>query len=614
MLRKKVPRTRIAAEVFVLAILLCAIPCTHAQAKSYRINKVDVAARIFADGSMVVTESRTYDFRGSFSFAYRDLPVVGPVRYGDFGVSEGAKDYRLSDSQEPGTYHVERSADRIRVTWHYHAVDQPRTFDFHYRAAGAIARYEDAAVLYFKFLAEDWNISQDDVTVTVEPPAGISGDMVNEWVHGPLWARSIIKETGTVVILCEHLPARTYLELRALYPPEAFPLVEPREGMVRPQIMEEEARWAEEANRQRRDAAEQMAIRARRTGVGKWLVIGIALAGIGLWAWIRSAFSHKPRVPHLPSVASEIPGAIPPAMVDYLLNSRRITGGALAGTMLDLARRGIVKLREERVQHNKLFGGTKLESEYYWDLDRKQWSEASDLTDYERDLLTFIFDESAEGADSISLEALKKKRRDFIRFFRGWSKKVESQAEAKQWFDRRSIGGFYRSLILGIVMMGLAIPSGIFFEMWGVLLIVAGGVVLILSFTIPHRTEAGEVMARRWKALQRYLKRYEFRSADRSDLLAHISDYLMYGVVLGLSTRIYEELAACMPEGQQTDFVPWYIYAGAGRGDFSAAAFGQAFSSMVATATSSMSTAAGAGGGASAGGGGGASSGGGGAG
>ncbi len=138
--------------------------------------------------------------------------------------------------------------------------------------------------------------------------------------------------------------------------------------------------------------------------------------------------------------------------------------------------------------------------------------------------------------------------------------------------------------------------------------------VLLLSLLIPHRTAEGETRARHWKAVQKYLKTHEFRNTDRQSLLNQISQYLVYGVVLGLAAKYYKELAAYIPEGAQGTYVPWYVYHGHGTGEFSPAAFGEAFSSMITTTTSTMSSASGSGGGASGGGGGGAGGGGGGAG
>jgi uncharacterized membrane protein len=611
----KVPQIGCLAVAVWIVAAAGGLGCGTAEAKSYYISQLDVTAQLHPDGSMEVTESRTYGFEGSFSFAYRDLPTAGPVVYGDFGVSENGRPYRLSDTQDAGTYTVTKSAGRIRVTWYYRAEDEARTFDFHYRAQDAVKRYQDAAVLYFKFLDDEWTLPQHNITITLRPPIEIHRDRINEWVHGPLWAESRIRTDGTIMIYCRRLPANEYLEIRALYPPDLFGATTPRMENVRSEIMAAEARWAEEANREREQASRDLEARARRAEIGKYLIGAVCAIGVALWVWLYRAFRRRPDIGRTPGISSEIPEQTPPALLDYLLNFRRISAGALVGTMLDLARRGLVKLREEQVEKRKVFGGTKLESEYYWDLDRAYLAaHEGELADYESALLRFIFDDLAEGGDSISLDAMKKKRRDFVEFFRAWTKQVEAHAKRKGWFDLRSIRGFYISLIVGIAILVLAIPAGFLVGTWAAALIVVGGAILVLSFIIPHRTAEGEQKAVHWKAVQRYLKKYEFRSADRSSLLEQISDYLVYGVVLGLSTKIYEELASYMPEGRQAAFVPWYVYAGGGRGGFSPAAFGQAFSSMVATATSSMSTAAGTGGGASAGGGGGAGSGGGGAG
>jgi uncharacterized membrane protein len=611
----EVPRIARLAATFLVAAMLVGTFHHDAQAKSYHINRVDISAQVYGDGSLEVTESRTYDFQGAFSFAYRDLPASGRVSFGDFRVSEGGRPYRLDTSEQPGTYTISRSSDNIRVTWYYSANDEARTFDFHYRATNAVERYLDAAVLYFKFLDDAWTVVQDNIAVTLRPPVPMAREGLHEWVHGPLWAESRITSDGTILITCRHLPANTYLEIRALYPPDLFGDVGPQMQYVRAEIMEEEATWAEEANRQRERAVEHEAARLRRIGYGKWAIPAVCAVGLALWAWIASTYRRRPSVGRAPEITSEIPEETPPALLDYLLKNRAVSGGALVGTMLDLARRGFLRLREEQVRKKQLFGGTKMEPEYHWDLDRAYLNDHTHQSlPYERALLEFLFDELAGGADSISLDTLKKKRRDFVRFFRTWTKRVETEAECHGWFDRRSIRGFYYSLGLGVIMLLAAIPAALFLGVWGVALIIAGGAVLVLSFLIPQRTVEGETTARRWNAVRRYLKKYEFRSADRSDLLAHVSEYLVYGVVLGLSKQVYEELAACLPEGQQSAYVPWYVYGAGGRGSFSPAAFAEAFSSMVATATSSMSTAAGTGGGASGGGGGGAGSGGGGAG
>jgi len=602
--------------LLVLAVAVTLLmPLSAASAKSYRITGVDIHAELKPDGSMDVLESRTYRFNGSFSFAFRDFPAEGRVRFGDFKVFEGAVAYRLSDSGEPGTYSIERDADKTTVTWHYKADDESRTFDFRYRARDAVRRHDDVAVLYFKFITEEWGIRQDNISITVRPPAGLLAGDIREWLHGPLWASSMIEQDGTIIAECKSLPAHTYLEVRALYPTLAFEGAPAEAGSVREQTMAEEARWAQEANHRREIDLEKAAARTKRDERARNIGIGIGILGLAAWWWLYKTFRRKPVLPRSLELTSEIPDNTPPALVSYLLYSRRIGGAALVGTMLDLSRRGILNLREERVEKKRFWGGMKAVSEYHWDLERPRWDgQASGMLDYENSLIDFIFNDLAGGADSIPIETIKKKRRDFIKFFRKWKKSVEKAGKEKAWFDERSIRGGYYSLALGA---GLLLLAGLMFFLygpWGALVGVAGAVVLILSLLIPHRTAEGESKAKHWKAVQKYLKTYEFRNTDRQSLLGHISEYLVYGVVLGLTTKFYKEVAAYIPEGAHAAYVPWYIYHGHGTGEFSPAAFGEAFSSMITTTTTTMSSASGTGGGASGGGGGGAGSGGGGAG
>jgi uncharacterized membrane protein len=606
---------RVSTLVLICMALVCGALVSAASAKSYEITHVDIEARLHPDGSMDMTEERTYQFQGSYRFAYRDLPTGGPVTFENFTVSEGGRQYRLAGSEAPGTYNISQSSGRTRVTWYYKASNEARTFTFGYTALNAVQRYEDAAVLYYQFLSPDWAIPQNSINISLKPPTGLSRDQVREWFHGPLWARSQITQNGTILAVCEHLPGKTFLEVRALYPPEIFPEVPARPGTVRQGIMAEEAAWAEEANRRRQAAMGRWEAERKRMRLGKWVGGAVCLVGLLVWWGLYKTYHHKPELPSFLEMTSDIPGKMPPALLSYLLYHRQVAGSALVGTMLDLARRGFLVLREETEDTRSLWGETKQKTVYYWDLDRSKWEqEASRLADYENSLVAFIFNNLAEGASSISIEEIKKKRTAFVKFFGQWKKLIERHGKDKQWYDTESIRGMYISLAVGGVIIVGAILSIFLFRAWAMISLAGGCAVLGLSFLIPHRTAEGETKARQWNAVKRYLEKYEFRTADRHSLLTSISDYLVYGVVFGLSTKLYKELTTYIPANAHGTYVPWYVYSGTGAGEFSPASFSEAFSSMVATTTSAMSSASGAGGGASGGGGGGAGSGGGGAG
>jgi uncharacterized membrane protein len=200
-----------------------------------------------------------------------------------------------------------------------------------------------------------------------------------------------------------------------------------------------------------------------------------------------------------------------------------------------------------------------------------------------------------------------------MKFFNQWKKEVKTSAKEHSWYDLPSIRSMGRTLIVSGCLIVLSIPLGFFFGPWAAICGITAFIVLFLSFIISHRTPEGERLARQWKAFRRYLAKYRFQTRDRSEVLSHIDDYFVYGVLFGLSPKVYRTLAALIPEGEYVTFVPWYIYAGTARG-FTPDTFATAFSSMISSTATTMSSATGTGGGASSGGGGGAGGGGGGAG
>lgn len=599
------------ATIALAAAILALLPASAA-AKSYSITSVAIDADLRPDGVLSVSERRTFDFDGSFTFAYRDLPGREPEAFDGFRVMEDGRAYQRSGSHQPGSYEVTRESGRTRVTWYFSARDEKRTFELGYLARGAVERYEDAAVLYFKFIGADWDVPQHDVSIFVRPPEALAANAVQVWLHGPLWAYSRLEAGGTIAAFCEHLPARTYLEVRSLYPQEAFPGASARPGSIRAATLAEEAGWAEEANRARESAKRKIERGRRLEAAGKLVVPPLVLAGLLGWWLIFRAFGNRPTVVGLPSMASEIPDRTPPALVGYLLHGRQVYAGSLVATMLDLAERGFIRLRQDTTDARGLLGGARKKQVYTWQVDRDHWQRhGADLADFEDSLLRFIFKEVGKGSDAVTLDQMKKAHGSFTKYFGQWQKMVGNKGKAAGWYDRASIRGMYYSLALGLGLIALTAALAYPFRIWVVPLGATGVTVLILSFLIPHRTAEGETKARQWRAVGKYLRAYQFRNQSGQDFLGRISRYLVYGAVLGLSPKAYGELAGLVPEAQRGTYLYWYVPGGGG---LAPDAFGAAFSSMVATATSSMSSASGAGGGASGGGGGGAGGGGGGAG
>src|SRR3989338_8555017 len=101
-----------------LVFLLLALLAASAGAKYFNLPNATFDATIHPDGSVFVVETIAFDFHGDFSFAYRTFPL------GDWELSG----VRVEENGKPVPFEDEIVDGERRVTWHYQARDEPRTF------------------------------------------------------------------------------------------------------------------------------------------------------------------------------------------------------------------------------------------------------------------------------------------------------------------------------------------------------------------------------------------------------------------------------------------------------------------------------------------------------
>jgi uncharacterized membrane protein len=340
------------------------------------------------------------------------------------------------------------------------------------------------------------------------------------------------------------------------------------------------------------------------TGYGRWVVL--ILSGLGFWRVTRlyKRYGKKHKVAFPDTFYSELPSDTPPALLSYLLYRGQLGGGALVSTLLDLARRGFLKIKEEMKTKKGIFGSSRKRLytlQFARDFHAKN---RGSLKDFEESLLVFIFDDLAEGKDEIDFATLKKSRSSFLSWFRQWKKKVQALGKSQGYWEEDSLKASRKGMLVGMFLIAVTILSVILIGIWAIVPGISAVVLMVVSGFIPRRTPESELEATKWKGLKKYLKRYHFRDSDSRFFLENIGRFLAYAVVLGLSAEVIKKMAELVPEGQQSTYVPWYA-ASHPHADFSPAGFGEALSSLMTAATTTMSSASGTGGGASGGGGGG---------
>ena len=123
-----------------------------------------------------------------------------------------------STSESPGTFSVSPADGETRVTWHYRARNETRTFRLTYTLSGAVKRYPDIGELYFKFVGDGWDRPIGRVHTTVHLPGTVPAAAIRAWAHGPLHGLVLPPQDSAVVMNVSPLPARTFFEGRVLFP------------------------------------------------------------------------------------------------------------------------------------------------------------------------------------------------------------------------------------------------------------------------------------------------------------------------------------------------------------------------------------------------------------
>jgi len=604
-------------RTLIAACLVLLVP-RIADAKSYRIPEITIRAEVSDDGELFIEEDLTFAFSGSYTYAFRDIPLKRGETLRQFAITDSGNNYHRETGQRPYTYIIEDTRDGVRVTWYYRAQDEQRTFNMRYVIGGAVKRHADVGELYFKFVGSGWDRPIGNVDVVVSFPEGTTPGDLKAWAHGPFHGEIEILYDATVHMWVERHPARNFFEARVTFPSGVLPGMETSSAMMGGTIHAEERVWAEEANIRREVAIRRherwKAEQERKAELAKKYMpisIAIGLIGLGFWFYQFRRWG-QPHTVRTHAVPGEIPSDHPPAVLSYLLFSRQVSPSSLVATILDLAERGYLEIHEKEIEKRGFFGRRKKVKDYEFFLSEKSVSE---LTHFEQDLLDFMLSKAGDGT-VFTMAALKKAaqkdRTGFRKWFMNWKKLVKEAAKAEKFYEPYPVAVMVMNGLMGVAIFvtGMVL-SATTDSPAGIPAIIAGLLQAILTFTLSRHTPEGRRQVVAWRGFRSHLKSVSKAMGPVTLNSADWSRYLAVGVMFGVHKDLVPKMQ--LEGGEGGSMVPIWYYGMAGS-DGGITSLASGFSSMVTTVSSTMSSASGSGGGASGGGGGGSGGGGGGAG
>lgn len=630
--RTRPAASRLACLLVGLLVCLACLPRAAWADISYSIDQVDIDATVDTDGSVTVSETRTFDFDDSGHGVYWDLPKgeadgrTVDVEVNAVSVEMGGDwhDATESSSGQDYTYSINDEGDYYELKIYASHDEETVRVAINYTDTNLAQRWADTGELYWKFVSDGWQVESQNVTCTVHLPVPSGqtvsgGDNVRAWGHGPLDASLAFADDGSIVYTVPGVGTDEFAEARVTFPAEWLSDATARSESKLDSILSEEQEWADEANAKRARARVLQVVIA---------VAGLALAVVSLLVYVRSRARY--RRDHTPTFQGDYFRDVPtddhPAALGYLWSGRKVDPRFLTASLMRLTDEGYVQLQSSQAQEDKGLFGRQPKPSYRVVLTgqgQPQGNEAA--TQVDDATLTFIFKKVARGGKALEFSELKRYAKAhpeaYHDAYEDWETSVQASAVSRGFFHDDSAGpaapgGLAALDVVGAVGLFFALGAGLVTPLLGVaLLLVLVACAIALTLLAAHMTplspEAVEIKAQ-LEALRRWLK--DFTSLDEAvphDVVLW-NRLLVMAVVLDVADEVIRQLKTVAPEVlEDPGFAPgYYWWYGPYGYDAPGRAFGDALQSAhevssAALASSSSSSGSGGGGGFSGGGGGG---------
>jgi hypothetical protein len=282
-------------------------------AKSFTVKRYEVDIHILSDGDLRITEELTVEYKGGpFQKGFREIDK----RYTEAIIIEGVWE-KIREGEWKRLNHTVDSSDKyVRVDWFYkQAQDEERVFKVVYKVKGAIRRYEGGDQLWWRPLGI-YEAPILESVVRVFLPEGAVVQKVGAYGVGRVvWAegREVLFEGQRALA-----PNESFGEIRVQFPHGIIPPGRPS--------------WQWKAD-----------LREKLWDLRFFISIAFLVAAflLMLMRWYFST-SHSEA-----EIGGGLPAPDPPALVQ-LLSEGKVDHRGIISTVVDLARKGFLKIDEQR--------------------------------------------------------------------------------------------------------------------------------------------------------------------------------------------------------------------------------------------------------------------------
>lgn len=530
-------------------------------------------ATLTQDGTMSVSDTRTYFFSGAFTVLQIPLAVPDGASMSSLGVRLDNGTYSLkrvdfdpawrdlpvaADAKTASsTNFFSYDQDNQMVYVFFFAKDEKKSFTVNYVYQHALSVQGDAAVLNWTVLPASWNEVNYDVTarITLPVPAGqqidtgtvaaagsgavptgIAGDSATKTV-AYYFERAGAGEQATVTlgIPVSWVPKAAGANAAASSAGSGSGSSTDADTGTFAQLQQQAADWQGQVNN-----------RLRMLQIEQWFgwAVSLAVTILSVVLFLRFGKEYKPRFRN--KYWRDIPAkGMHPLEVKRVSGWNSIDDDDLAAELFHLTDLGYLRLRVAPRPNE-------LKNTCYFALTDK---DRTDLGSIDAQAIRLVFEVIGGNATEVSLAQVetysRQHAREYYKEMRDWQRLITEQArDSNHLFEPVGWLLMFTWRVVPIVVGSFEGAYGAYTEDWTLLLSMLPGwiVMLVFSHFMMRRTRLAVEVNARSRALKRWLEDYTTLGRSGPDALKVWGELYVYAYLLDVAPRVAENLVAIDPD------------------------------------------------------------------
>ena len=451
-------------------------------ARSNTIDNLKISSIISRDGTVYISETRTFNFKGRYNFTYLKINKKLFKKIYDIRVSEGTTKYLNSSNSEPNTFQIQNRKKSIRIKWFHYAEDTEKVFTVSYKLKGALRIGHNDTQFHWTYLGGGWDVKTKKLTIEQNFEEELPKNDI--WYKATGLGEDRLQTTfsrGTISLEADNISKNRKIRINTIFPSTYLkePIVNDNSFSIEKELEN---------------------INNKELGSKFGLIISFLFIVVSLIALIIRfiKYGKEHRIEKLTFEDKlHFPSSHHPALVSYFITYQKLSGTAILATLFRLASNGYFKIQETEIIKESFFRKKK-KKEKKVEVQIGDLSTIDGLGQWDALLVRIINKQLNSGTKYLD-EIFQKIGTD-TSFISDWNKYIDQEIINNDWNEKapkRSTAKFFisHSVMIGVSIYLIKYNPAISI-ISGIILLIIG---LVGSFAMIRMSYDCRLLKKKWE-------------------------------------------------------------------------------------------------------------------